>query len=151
MARSLAFLEEHFSGGKPPFFGVFDANLLFLPEVGKKRNLAEQAHRGLTVRQLFDGTQNPFTCWRPSSIPIDASPPAEATRFVVCAERAVVWLNGLSGVFVAAVSSPPIDDGDIVATRLSRCWRSPLCPAGRRARHPSRTETGMLPEAAAAT
>ena len=64
MTRPLAFLEEHFAGGNPPFFRLFNANLLFLPKVGKKRNFAEQGHHGLALRQLFDSTQNPFTCWR---------------------------------------------------------------------------------------
>jgi hypothetical protein len=62
MARSRAFPKEHFAGGKPPFFRLLDANLLILLEIGKKRNLAEQAYHALALRHLFDRTQNRLRC-----------------------------------------------------------------------------------------
>ena len=56
--RLLPFLEEHFASGKPPFFRLLDANLIFLLEVRKEGNLAEQGHHCLAVRHLCDGAQN---------------------------------------------------------------------------------------------
>ena len=70
---------------------------------------------------------------------------------------AMIWLNGLSGVFVAAVSSPPRLSRQRSA--VDRRWghrrykmKPPLALAFVPGGTPGTTpETGMLPEAAAAT
>ena len=56
MLHVLRFLEEH--SGKPPFFRLLDANLIFILQVRKEGNLAEQVHHRLGVRHLCDGSQN---------------------------------------------------------------------------------------------
>ena len=50
MASALPFTEEQFAGGKPPFFSLLEANLVFRLELGKERYLAEQARRGFGLR-----------------------------------------------------------------------------------------------------
>jgi hypothetical protein len=56
--RVLPLLDEHFARRKPPFFSLLDANLIFILEVRKEGNLAEQVHHRLGVRHLCDGSQN---------------------------------------------------------------------------------------------
>ena len=58
MLRVLPLLDEHFARGKPPFFRLLDANLIFILKVRKEGNLAEQVHHRLGVRHLCDGSQN---------------------------------------------------------------------------------------------
>ena len=58
MLRALPLLDEHFARGKPPFFRLLDANLIFILKVRKEGNLAEQVHHRLGVRHLCDGSQN---------------------------------------------------------------------------------------------
>lgn len=56
MLHVLPFLEEH--SGKPPFFRLLDANLIFILKVHKEGNPAEQVHHRLAVPHLSGGSQN---------------------------------------------------------------------------------------------
>jgi hypothetical protein len=58
MLRLLPFLNERFASGKLPFFGLLDANLIFVLEVRKEGGLAELVHYRFAVGHLCCGSQN---------------------------------------------------------------------------------------------